>query len=177
MFQNNLPLKSDVQNQVLNTINNWLEKSNIKGKVIYRSWIEDTTASIRYEGQPYSIKCDLAIFLNVDNKIYRLFINFKINMYKYELNAHKKALLIQRKNGLVSYDDDAKKAFKVTSKDKNAIFIFVANQISDEQTNSWKSRVLCCYRDNIIPTIKHQLDDIKSRNPIIKKTKSILKDF
>ena len=48
----------------------------------------------------------------------------------------KKALLIQRKNGLVSYDDDGKKAFKITRKDKNAIVIFIANDISSEQTNS-----------------------------------------
>lgn len=176
MFNNNTPLKLNIQNEVLNTINNWLEKNNIQGKIIYRSWIEDNSASIYYENQPYAVKCDLAIFLNIDSRIYRLFIIFKINTFKYELNAHKKALLIHKKNGLVSYDDDAKKAFKITSKDKNAIFIFIANNISNEQTNSWKSRVLCCYPDNIVPTIKHQIDDMKNRNMVIKKTKSILKN-
>lgn len=161
MFNSNLPSKINVQNQVLTVINNWLDKVDYKGKVIYRSWMDEKQASIKYEGQPFLIKCDLAVFLNINEKIYRIFITFKINHFKYELNARKKALLIQRKNGLVSYDDDAKKAFKITQKDKNAIVIFIANQISDEQTNSWKSRVLCCHYDNIISTIKHQLDEIK----------------
>lgn len=178
MFNNNIPLKQDVQNEVLTVINNWLKNADFKGKVVFRSWIDERSAVIKYENQPYTIKCDLAVFLNIDEKIYRIFITFKINNFKYELNAQKKALLIQRKNGLVSYDDDGKKVFKITRKDKNAIVIFIANDISSEQTNSWKSRVLCCYADNIISTIKHQLADIKQQNNVLKKTKiqSILKE-
>lgn len=179
MFKSNIPLKIDVQNKVLTAINEWLSKakSDFRGKVIFRSWISERNAVITYENQPYRIKCDLAVFLNIDDKIYRIFITFKINTFKYELNAQKKALLIQKKNGLVSYDEDGKKAFKITKKDKNAIVIFIANEISSEQTNSWKSRVLCCYADNIIPTIKHQLSEIKQQISILKKQtiKSILK--
>lgn len=177
MFNSNIPLKIDVENKVLTVINNWLDKKEVMGKVIYTSWSDDRPAVIKYENQPYTIKCDLAVFLNIDDIIYRIFITFKINNFKYELNARKKALLIQKKNGLVSYDDDAKKAFKVTKKDKNAIMIFVANDISSDQTNSWKSRVLCCHSDNILSTIKYQLNDIKEQNSILKRKpiKSVLK--
>lgn len=178
MFNSDIPLKIDVENKVLTVINDWLAKADFLGKVIYTSWSDDRPAVIKYENQPYTIKCDLAVFLNIDDVIYRIFIIFKINSFKYELNAHKKALLIQRKNGLVSYDEDAKKAFKITRKDKTAIMIFVANDISDEQTNSWKSRVLCCHSDNILSTIKYQLNDIKQQNSVIKRKpiKSILKE-
>ena len=169
MFNSNIPAKIVCQNKVLTAINEWLQKVDFPGKVVYKGWLEEKDAVIRYENQPYAIKCDLALFLNIDNVVYHIFIIFKINNFKYELNARKKALLAQKKNGLVSYDDDAKKAFKATKKDNSCIFIFVANEISSEQTNSWKSRVLCCYTDNIIPTIKHQLEDIKMQSSIIKK--------
>ena len=155
-------LRKDVQNVCLGLINEWLEKSKVNGKVIYRSWIDQQNGYIRYDGQPLNVKCDLAIFVNIENKIYRIFINFKVNQFKYELNSRKKALLVQRKNGLVTYDDDAKHAFRVVQHDKQAMFIFVANDIVEEQINSWKSRVLCCHPDNIIPTIKHELNDMKS---------------
>ncbi|MDE5651693.1 MAG: hypothetical protein K2H80_01350 [Ureaplasma sp.] len=174
----NIPTKTEIADRVLTIINEWLERSKIVGKVIYRGWLDENEATITYDGFSHSVKCDLAVFLNIDNIIYRVFINFKINHFKYELNARKKALLIERKNGLVSYDLEAKKAFKIAHKDKNAIFIFVVNNISDEQTNSWSSRVLCCHYDNILPTIKHQLSEIKiqTKNSYKSKaSKSLLK--
>ena len=111
MFNSNIPAKIDCQNKVLTAINEWLQKVDFPGKVVYKGWLEEKEAVIRYENQPYAIKCDLALFLNIDNVVYHIFIIFKINNFKYELNARKKALLAQKKNGLVSYDDDAKKAF------------------------------------------------------------------
>lgn len=156
-------LKKDVQNSCLGLINEWLEKSKIKGKVIYRSWIDQENGAIKYEGQPLNVHCDLAVFVNIEDRIYRIFVDFKINQFKYELNARKKALLAQRKNGLVTYDQDAKHAFRVVQKDKQAIFLFISNDISNDQINSWKSRVLCCYPDTIIPTIKHVISDMKSQ--------------
>lgn len=155
-------LKKDVQNLCLGLVNEWLEKSRVKGKVIYKSWVDQENAAIKYENQPLNVKCDMAIFLNIDDHIYRIFIDFKINLFKYQLDARKKALLAQRKNGLVTYDQDAKHAFRVVQKDKLAIFLFVANDIVDDQINSWKSRVLCCYPDNIVPTIKHAISEAKA---------------
>lgn len=162
-FNTNIPSKISVENKVLIQINEWLGKVNFPGKVIFRSWMDERSAnaSIRYPKQPLLVNCDLAVFLNINEQIYRIFIIFKINNFKYELNAMKKALLCERSNGIISYDSDAKKAFKITRNDKNAIVIFVAHSVSDEQTNSWKSRVLCCHSDNIIAIIKQQLTDIK----------------
>ncbi len=176
----NIPTKIEIADKVLTIINDWLSKSKIVGKVIYRGWLDKDEATITYDSFTHSVRCDLAVFLNIDGNIYRLFINFKINHFKYELNARKKALLIERKNGLVSYDLEAKKAFKIAQKDKNSIFIFVVNNISDDQTNSWSSRVLCCHYDNVLPTIKHQLSEIKEQNKATYKPKmfkSLLKSY
>lgn len=173
--------KKEIEENCYGLINEWIQKSELNAKIIYRSWIEQANATIKYDGQPLNVKCDFCMFLNIDNVVYHLFINFKANPHNiYQIDARKKALLIQRKNGLVSYDDDSKHAFRVTSKDKKAIFLFVVPNISKDNINSWKSRVLCCYLDNIISTIKHAISDMKANTKIIlpkKKIKSILHDL
>ncbi|GAA5414920.1 hypothetical protein [Ureaplasma ceti] len=157
-------LKKDVQNTCLGLINEWLDKSKTKGLVLYRNWIDGDNATIHYEGQPLNVKCELCLFVNIDDKVYHIFINFKVNQFKYELNARKKALLVEKKNGLMNYDVDAKHAFRVVQKDKQAIFLFVANEIAADQVNSWKSRVLCCYPDTLIPTLKKVISDMKANS-------------
>ncbi len=173
--------KKEIEENCNGLINEWIQKSGINAKIIYRSWIDNINGSIKYDGQPLNVKCDFCIFVNIDNIVYHLFINFKANQHNvYQIDARKKALLIQRKNGLVSYDDDSKHAFRVTGKDKKAIFIFVVPNVSKDNINSWKSRVLCCHLDNVISTIKHAIADIKSNTKIIlpkKKIKSILDEL
>ena len=153
MFNSNIPLKQDVQNEVLTIINNWLKNADFKGKVVFRSWIDERSAVIKYENQPYTIKCDLAVFLNIDEKIYRIFITFKINNFKYELNAQKKALLIQRKNGLVSYDDDGKKHLKSLEKIKMLLLFsllttFLVNKLIVENLGCYVVMLTTSYQQS-----------------------------
>ena len=173
--------KKQIEESCNGLINEWIEKSQINAKIVYRSWIDNDNGYIKYDGQPLNVKCDFCIFLNIDNIVYHLFINFKANINNiYQIDAKKKALLIQRKNGLVSYDNDSKLAFRVTSKDKKAIFLFVVPNISKDNINSWKSRVLCCHLDNVIPTIKHAIADIKANTKLVlpkKKVRSILDEL
>lgn len=173
--------KKEIEENCFGLINEWIKKSEISAKIVYRSWIDKDNGYIKYDGQPLNVKCDFCIFLNIDNVVYHLFINFKVNINNiYQIDARKKALLIQRKNGLVSYDNDSKLAFRVTNKDKKAIFLFVVPNVSNDNINSWKSRVLCCHLDNVIPTIKHAISDIKSNTKLVlpkKKIRSILDEL
>lgn len=173
--------KKEIEENCFGLINEWIKKSDISAKIVYRSWIDKDNGYIKYDGQPLNVKCDFCIFLNIDNVVYHLFINFKVNINNiYQIDARKKALLIQRKNGLVSYDNDSKLAFRVTNKDKKAIFLFVVPNVSNDNVNSWKSRVLCCHLDNVIPTIKHAISDIKANTKLVlpkKKIRSILDEL
>ncbi len=156
--------KENVANQVYGLLNEWINKNKIKAKVIYCSWIDKPNGWVQYDHQPLNVKCDLCIFFNIDDIVYHMFINIKSNLNAiYQINARKKALLIQKKNGLISYDDDSKHAFRVVNKDKKAFFIFVVPNIDKDNINSWVSRVLCCHVDNIISTVKHQIAEIKKR--------------
>ncbi|MDE7221934.1 MAG: hypothetical protein K2N40_01530, partial [Ureaplasma sp.] len=65
----NIPTKNEIADKVLTIINEWLEKGKIVGKVIYRGWLDEDEATITYDGFSHNVKCDLALFLNIDNVI------------------------------------------------------------------------------------------------------------